>query len=111
MVPTNYYLIFSDEPLVSAQEVDYYPTTDDLSLIEQWTKYTISKALVDNLPTLKRCKEFLRIPAVKYPKKMAEKSNSWFLTLKMEDPASNSGIISLYKVNIGLRHSSGQDPS
>ena len=29
---------------------------------------------------------------------MAEKSKSWFLTLKTEDPASNSGIISLYKV-------------
>ena len=29
---------------------------------------------------------------------MAEKSKSWFLTLKTEDPASNAGIISLYKV-------------
>ena len=29
---------------------------------------------------------------------MAEKSKSWFLTLKTEDPASNTGIISLYKV-------------
>ena len=29
---------------------------------------------------------------------MSEKSKSWFLALKTEDPASNAGIISLYKV-------------
>ena len=40
----------------------------------------------------------LRPPPVEYPKKMSEKSQSGFLTLKTEDPASNSGIIALYKV-------------
>ena len=40
----------------------------------------------------------IRPPPVKYPKKMSEKSLSGFLTLKTEDPASNSGIIALYKV-------------
>ena len=39
-----------------------------------------------------------RTPQVKYPKKMSEKSKSYFLTLKTEDPASNAGIIALYKV-------------
>ena len=68
---------------------------------------------MDNFPPLKKFKKGLRYslnkttrnyflkyrkPEVKYPKKMAEKSESSFVTLKTEDPASNAGIISLYKV-------------
>ena len=34
---------------------------------------------------------------MKYPKKMSQKSKTSFLTLKTEDPASNAGIISIYK--------------
>ena len=39
-----------------------------------------------------------RVPEVRYPKKMSQKSELHFVTMKPEDPASNSGIISLYKV-------------
>ena len=35
-----------------------------------------------------------------YPGKMRQKSKSSFVSLKMEDPASNTGIISIYKVCI-----------
>ena len=41
---------------------------------------------------------FKRPPTVKYPGKMTQQSKSSFVSLKMEDPASNSGIISIYKV-------------
>ena len=41
---------------------------------------------------------FLRAPAVKYPGKMAQKSKCSFLSLNLEDPASNLGIIKIYKV-------------
>ena len=43
-------------------------------------------------------KTSFRPPAVKYPGKMSQKSKTSFLSLKMEDPASNAGIISIYKV-------------
>ena len=54
------FLIYSDEPMVSARDVNYYPTTEDLNLIKKWVKFTISKALVDYLPPLKGNKQFLR---------------------------------------------------
>ena len=41
---------------------------------------------------------FKRPPTIKYPGKMTQQSKSSFVSLKMEDPASNSGIISIYKV-------------
>ena len=43
-----------------------------------------------------------RIPPVKYPRKMAQKSKCMFVCMKNEDPASNSGIISIYKVYMVL---------
>ena len=45
---------------MSAGEVDYYPTSEDLNIIQKWCKYTISKALVDYFPPLKGCKKFMR---------------------------------------------------
>ena len=39
-----------------------------------------------------------RSPEVKYSKKMAEKTKTYVLDVKMEDPASNKGIIAIYKV-------------
>jgi hypothetical protein len=45
---------------LSATEVDYYPSSEDLSLIKEWCKFMISKALVEYLPALKACKKFIR---------------------------------------------------
>ena len=39
-----------------------------------------------------------RSPEVKYSQKMAEKTKTYVLDVKMEDPASNKGIIAIYKV-------------
>ena len=59
----------------------------------------IGKALVEYFPPMKTCNKFTinMRPDIKYSRKMSEKSKSWFLTMKTEDPASNSGIISLFK--------------
>ena len=44
------------------------------------------------------------MPAIKYPRKMSQKSKTSFLLMKLEDPASNSGIISIFKVQITTYH-------
>ena len=95
-IPTTH---CSDVPLVKAKDVDYYPGSEDIRMMSEWAEYTIAKALTDNFPAFKNCSKFIRPPPIKYPKKMAQKSKSCFLAMKTEDPASNTGIISLYKVN------------
>ena len=50
----------SDTPLLSATEVDYYPSGDDLCRIRSWCKYTIGQALVDYFPPASSCKKYLR---------------------------------------------------
>ena len=52
---------FSDEPLLSAHNVNFHPTTEDLHLIEKWCKFTIAKALVKYLPPLKTKNPFSRL--------------------------------------------------
>ena len=68
-------------------------------MIREWCEYMIGKALVEYFPPMKTCNKFTinMRPDIKYSRKMSEKSKSWFLTMKTEDPASNSGIISLFK--------------
>ena len=109
-IPTSH---CSDTPLLRASDVNYYPGADDISMMTDWCKYTISRALVTHFPAFGSCMKHLRLkdknkwlifmcifrpPKIKYPRKMSEKSESCFLTMKTEDPASNAGIISLYKV-------------
>ena len=51
---------FSDLPLKSANKVDYYPTSDDISTMTDWCLFFISKALTEYHPAMKSCKRFLK---------------------------------------------------
>ena len=51
---------FSDKPSMAAKDVDYYPSSEELSLIREWCQFMISKALVDYYPPMKTCKKFIK---------------------------------------------------
>ena len=56
IIPFN----FSDLPLKSANKVDYYPTSEDISTMTDWCLFFISKALAEYHPAMKSCKRFLK---------------------------------------------------
>ena len=55
-----YKRISSDTPLISAQKVDYYPTTEEISTMKEWCVHFIAKTLVKYWPPAKSCKKHLQ---------------------------------------------------
>ena len=46
--------------MMSAQKVDYYPTAQDIHLMEKWCLFFIAKTLAQYIPTMKSCKGYIK---------------------------------------------------
>ena len=51
---------FRDAPLLAAKEAEYYPSSQDLKMVRDWSEYMISKALVEYFPAMKSCKKYIK---------------------------------------------------
>ena len=57
-IPTSH---CSDTPTKRAHEVNYYPSAEDIKLIADWCKFSISRAIIDYFPAFKNCKKYSRL--------------------------------------------------
>jgi len=91
-IPTAH---LSDTPVIKPKDVDFFPAAADLSRITGWMKYQIGVIMVKYHPVFAKCSKFNRPPDISYASKMKLKSKVSVLSLSLEDPASNDGMIKI----------------
>ena len=50
----------SDMPLVAADKVNYYPTSEDIRTMKEWCTFFIEKTLINYFPAAKYCSRFVK---------------------------------------------------
>ena len=81
-----------DAPLLSPNEVNYFPTDQDISRIRGWLKFKIGKIMSDHHQAFAGCGKLIEHPSITYPAAKRAKSKVSVVSLSVEDPASNDGM-------------------
>ena len=81
-----------DAPLLSPNEVNYFPTDQDISRIRGWLKFQIGKIMSDHHQAFAGCGKLIEHPSITYPAAKRAQSKVSVVSLSVEDPASNDGM-------------------